>query len=88
MNRVLHFQADRIEQVLASHKVPARVPGGTVTPRLVRFRVAAPWGVKVQRVTSLNEEIALGLGVPSCRVYREEGQIQVEVPRREGQVVR
>jgi S-DNA-T family DNA segregation ATPase FtsK/SpoIIIE len=88
MQRVLYFQADRIEQVLASHRVPSRVTGGTVTPRLVRYRVWTPLGVKVRQVAGLSEEIALSLGAPACRVYREEGQVQVEVPREAGQVVR
>jgi len=87
MRRVLHFQADRIEMVLASHKVPARVTGGTVTPRLVRFHLDTPLGVKVRQVEGLAEEIALSLGSPSCRVYRHQGQVEVEVPRDKGQVV-
>jgi S-DNA-T family DNA segregation ATPase FtsK/SpoIIIE len=87
MHRKLHFQADCIEMVLASHKVPARVTGGTVTPRLVRYHLATPLGVKVRQVSNLSEEIALSLGAPSCRVYRQQGQVEVEVPRRQGQVV-
>jgi len=88
MRRVLRYQADRIEHVLSSHRVPSHVTGGTVAPRLVRFHLTTPLGVKVRQVASLSEEIALGLGVPSCRVYREEGQVQVEVPREEADVVR
>lgn len=87
MRGVLHFQADRIEMVLASHKVPARVTGGMVTPRLVRYQVTTPLGVKVKQVAGLSEEIALSLGAAACRVYRQEGQVQVEVPRADGQVV-
>jgi S-DNA-T family DNA segregation ATPase FtsK/SpoIIIE len=87
MRRELHFQADRIEMVLASHKVPARVTGGTVTPRLVRYHISTPLGVKVRQVAGLAEEIALSLGAPTCRVYRHQGQVEVEVPRDEGQVV-
>jgi S-DNA-T family DNA segregation ATPase FtsK/SpoIIIE len=87
MRRVLHYQADRIEMVLASHKVPARVMGGTVTPRLVRFHLATPGGVKVRQLAGLSEEIALSLGAASCRVYRDHGQVEVEVPRSQGQVV-
>lgn len=87
MKRVLHFQADRIEQVLACHKVPSRVTGGTVTPRLVRFRLSTPFGVKVRKVAGLSEEIALSLGASSCRVYRQEGEVQVEVPRTDAQAV-
>jgi S-DNA-T family DNA segregation ATPase FtsK/SpoIIIE len=85
--RELHFQADRIELVLASHKVPARVTGGTVTPRLVRFHLATPLGTRVRQVSGLSEEIALSLGASTCRVYRHEGQVEVEVPREHGQVV-
>jgi S-DNA-T family DNA segregation ATPase FtsK/SpoIIIE len=87
MRRQLHFQADRIEMVLATHKVPARVTGGTVTPRLVRYHVSTPLGVKVRQVAGLSEEIAMSLGAPSCRVYRQQGQVEVEVPREQGQVV-
>jgi S-DNA-T family DNA segregation ATPase FtsK/SpoIIIE len=87
VSRVLHFQADRIEMVLASHKVPARVTGGIVTPRLVRFHVTTPLGVKVRKVASLSEEIALSLGAPSCRVQRHQDQVEIEVPRKKGQVV-
>jgi S-DNA-T family DNA segregation ATPase FtsK/SpoIIIE len=87
MRRALHFQADRIEMVLASHKVPARVTGGIITPRLVRYHVTTPLGVKVRKVASLSEEIALSLGASSCRVHRHEGKVEVEVPRAKGKVV-
>jgi S-DNA-T family DNA segregation ATPase FtsK/SpoIIIE len=87
MRGVLNFQADRIEQVLASHRVPSRITGGTVTPRLVRFQVSTPIGVKVRQVEGLSEEIALSLGARACRVYRDGGQVQVEVPRHSGQTV-
>ena len=39
MSRKLEFQANRIEAVLALHRVSARVTGGTVTPRWIRFQV-------------------------------------------------
>jgi S-DNA-T family DNA segregation ATPase FtsK/SpoIIIE len=87
MRRVLHYQADRIELVLASHRVPARVTGGTVTPRLVRYQLSTPFGVRVKQVAGLAEEIALSLGAPTCRVYRKEGEMQVEVPRADAQAV-
>jgi S-DNA-T family DNA segregation ATPase FtsK/SpoIIIE len=87
MSRVLHFQADRIEMVLASHKVPARVTGGTVTPRLVRYHVSTPLGVRVRQVAALSEEIALSLGARSCRIHRQQGQVEVEVPRAQGKIV-
>jgi DNA segregation ATPase FtsK/SpoIIIE, S-DNA-T family len=87
MRQTLHCHADRIELVLASHKVPARVTGGTVTPRLIRYHLSTPLGVKVRQVEGLSEEIALSLGAPTCRVYRHQGQVEVEVPRAQGQTV-
>lgn len=87
MQKVLHYQADRIELVLASHKVPGRVTGGKVTPRMVRYYLTTPLGVRVKQVANLAEELALSLGAPSCRVYRQDGRVQVEVPRSDGQVV-
>jgi len=89
MNRqVLNYQSDRIEDVLLSHKLPTRVWGGMVTPRFVRFRLTLPMGAKVKKVAGLAEEIALSLGVPSCRVFRQNGEVNVEVPRRDADVVR
>jgi S-DNA-T family DNA segregation ATPase FtsK/SpoIIIE len=81
--RLLELQADRIEMVLASHKVAGRVWGGSVSPRLVTFDVSPALGTKVKNVAGLGEEIAMALGVPRCRVYREGGSIRVEVPLEE-----
>ena len=88
MRRRLEMQADRIEAVLASHKVQGRVWGGTVTPRFIRFQVMTSLDTKVTRVAGLSEEIALALGAPATRVYRQNGAIQVEVPRGEPETVR
>lgn len=81
MQRLLEYQAERIEMVLASHKVPSHVCGGTVTPRFVRFELVPMVGTKVSRIKGLGEEIALSLGIPSCRVFRQGGKINVEIPR-------
>lgn len=78
----LYHQAEKLEHVLAAYKVPARVPGGTVTPRLVRFQVQLPEGTKLSTVTNLTEELALWLGVPSTRVCRRNGELEVEIPRK------
>jgi len=88
MRRVLEYQADQIEMVLYSHKVPGRVLGGVVTPRWVRFEVVPALGSKVNGVARLSEEIALRLGSGGVRVRRQGGRVQVEVPREDGEVVR
>ncbi len=61
MSHLMHYQADRIELVLASHKVPARVLGGTITPRLVRHQLGTLFGIEVKQVASLPQEIAPSL---------------------------
>jgi len=76
----LEMQANRIEAVLASHKVPARVWGGRVTPRYVQFNLTTAVGTRLSRVAGLTEEIAMALGARSCRVRRRNGTLQVEVP--------
>ena len=78
--RTLESQANRIESVLARHKVQSRVTGGTVTPRFIQFTLAAQVGTKVSKVASLAEEIAMALGTRQARIYRNGGEINVEVP--------
>ena len=85
---LLDFQADRIEMVLASHRVPSKVIGGTVTPRLVRFKLTPAWGTKLKRIEALSEEIALALSARSCRIFRSGGTINVELPRDDPKPVR
>lgn len=86
--RTLEQQSDRIEAVLARHKVHGRITGGTITPRFVQFKLAAQVGTKVSKVAALAEEIALALGTREARVYRQGGDINVEVPRRQAEPVR
>lgn len=84
----LEAQADHLETILASHKIRATVEGGTVTPRLVRFRLAPAAGVKIAHIARLSEELAMALGARSCRVIRQGQHIQLEFPRAGRQTVR
>ncbi len=86
--KTLEQLSDRIEMVLARHRVPGEVHGGTVTPRLVQFYVTTPVGIKVNKVAGLAEEIALALGCRQARVYRTGDHLCVEVPRRKPDAVR
>ncbi len=83
MQTTLQFQADRIELLLAQHRLLARVTGGTVTPRTIRFQLMPGPGTRLRRITELAEELALSLGAAQCRVFRDQGGLQVEVPRPE-----
>jgi hypothetical protein len=73
---ILEQQANRIDAVLNQFGIQRRVTGGTVAPRHVRYDIA-PLG-------SLEEALAVALGVPAVRVVRNGGEIvAVEVPRDE-----
>ena len=88
MRQKLEFQSDRIEAVLTMHKVAARVTGGTVTPRWVRFQVLPAVGAKISRIKGLSEELAAALDTSSCRISRRGAAVTVEVPRDDPQPVR
>jgi len=81
LRRLLEFQANQIETVLASHRIVSRVLGGTVTPLTVRFQLATRLGTRLSEVSNLSEEIALSLRAPSCRIVRDKGSLHIEVPR-------
>jgi len=88
MREKLEFQADRIETVLSVHKVPARVTGGTVTPRWIRFQVLPAVGAKISKIKRLSEEMAAALNASNCRVSRDGASMSIEVPRDDPQPVR
>ncbi|UCC64663.1 MAG: DNA translocase FtsK [Anaerolineae bacterium] len=80
MRRLLEYQADQIEAVLASHKAPVRVTGGRVLPQLVQFDLSPAQGVSVRQVQRHSEEVALALGVSNARVTRQGGSLFLQVP--------
>jgi S-DNA-T family DNA segregation ATPase FtsK/SpoIIIE len=87
VQRLLDYQADRIEQVLRAHRVPGRVLGGVVTPRWVRFEVVPALGARINNVARLSEELALWLGSRGVRVHRQGARVHVEVPREDSETV-
>jgi DNA segregation ATPase FtsK/SpoIIIE, S-DNA-T family len=86
--KLLELQSDRIEMVLASHKAPARVTGGVVTPRAVQFHLAPALGTKINKMQALADELAMALGATNVRISRQGSSVQLEVPRDDAQPVR
>ena len=84
----LEYQADQIEMVLSSHRVPGQVLGGTVTPRWVRYQILPDLSTKVAKIVRLSEEMALRLGAENVRISRQGAAVQIEVPRADAQTVR
>jgi len=85
--RLLNFQADKIEMVLAAHKAPARVWGGRLTARTVQFHITPASNIKLAKIESLTDEIALALGTRNARVTRNDGTLSVEIERADAQQV-
>ncbi|MCB0154863.1 MAG: DNA translocase FtsK [Anaerolineae bacterium] len=85
--QTLEYQADQIELILTSHRVPGHVLGGTVTPRWIRYHILPELTTKLAKISALSDELALRLGVKDVRVSRQGSAIQIEVPRADGQTV-
>lgn len=79
MHSIRHFlelQADRVEATLAAHRCPARITGGTVGPRLIRFHLDPAPHTRFAALHSLADDIALALRTPSVTIHRgQEGVI-------------
>jgi hypothetical protein len=79
MRKKLELQADRIEAVLASHDISARVTGGTNTPRWCRFVVSPIIKAQIPKIKGLSEELAAALGTPSCQVSRHGAAVAIKI---------
>jgi len=87
-HELMEFQSNRIEAVLASHRIPIRVHGGVVAPRWIRFHFSAAPSAKVSKIRGLSEEIALALGAAEARIARDGDMLAIEIPRPDAQAVR
>jgi len=88
LQAILDQQADIIESVLSAHKITARVWGGVVTPRFVRYELTTIAGIRLNKVLALKDEVAMMLGVSDVRMYRKNGAVYVEAPRSRAGVVK
>jgi len=74
----LEYQADRVEAVLAAHRAPVRVTGGTVGPRLIRFFLNPAPNTRFSSIKNLADDLALAMRVPSLTIERGEEGIVLE----------
>ncbi|MCA9386457.1 DNA translocase FtsK [Candidatus Dojkabacteria bacterium] len=84
--------ADIIEQILASFGIEASVEDAYIGPSVVQYALNIPLGIKVSKVATLAENIALALGVDSKAVrvdtIPETTFLGIEVPRTNRDLVR
>ena len=68
----LEYQADRVEAVLAAHRAPGRITGGTVGPRLVRFFLDPAPRTRFTAIKRLADDLALAMRVSNLAIDRNE----------------
>ncbi len=82
--------SERIERTLRSYGVEARVVGLVRGPVVTRYEVVPGEGVKISRISSLSDEIALALATQRVRIVGPipgKGVIGIEVPNRKRKFV-
>lgn len=76
--------AKNLEETLKSFKIDAKVKDWNVGPSVIRYNITLAPGIRVSRVLSLSNDIALALAVPSVRFEAPvpgKSVIGVEIPR-------
>jgi S-DNA-T family DNA segregation ATPase FtsK/SpoIIIE len=87
-------ELDRLGEVLirtlGTFKVEGQIGGRTTGPVVTQFEVVPAPGVKVNRIASLDADLALALKAPSIRIVAPipgKGAVGVEVPNPEAEIV-
>ncbi len=86
----LQDTAERLGQTLQDFGINAEVVGWVAGPTVTLFKVDLPSGVRVNRVTALNDDLALALAAPGVRIFApipNTNYVGIEVPNRTRQTV-
>ena len=80
----------KLETVLESFKVKAKVIGASFGPTVTRYEVQPETGVRVKQIANLSDDIALHLAATSVRIENIPGKsaIGIEIPNRSATTVR
>ncbi|HFE66067.1 MAG TPA: hypothetical protein ENJ93_02295 [Chloroflexi bacterium] len=76
----LELQSQQIEKVFSSHQVSARVAGGEVKPRTIRFDLQAHLEAGWERLRHIKQDLLTVLG---ATLINEDGRWQVQLNRKE-----
>lgn len=69
LENVIRENSATLEKTLADFDVPATVVGIEKGPTVTRYEVSLGPGVKVQRLTTLSDNIAMAVKVPAVRIF-------------------
>ena len=76
----------KLEETLASFNIDAKVINYSVGPTITRFELHPAQGVRVNRITSLSDDIALALAAPRVRIEAPipgKSAIGIEIPNKD-----
>ena len=79
-----------LQETLEDFNIMAKVVGWVAGPTVTLFKVDLPAGVRVSRVTALEDDIALSLAAPGVRIFAPipgTNYVGIEVPNRTRQTV-
>lgn len=83
-------QSDVLEEALASFNVKAKVVHISAGPSVIRYELAPGDGVKISKITTLSQDIALKMAAPSVRIEAPipgKSLVGIEVPAPEREAV-
>lgn len=86
MDKQIEEHARTLEHTLESFGIQARVVHATQGPSVTRYELEPAPGVKISRIVSLSDDIALKLAAPSIRIEAPipgKSVIGIEVPNKE-----
>ncbi len=86
----LRKTASTLQTTLSDFGIDASVVGWIAGPTVTLFEVDLPAGVRVSRITALNDDIALSLAAPGVRIFAPipgTNYVGIEVPNIERQTV-
>lgn len=86
----LRRTAATLQTTLSDFGIDASVVGWIAGPTVTLFEVDLPAGVRVSRITALNDDIALSLAAPGVRIFAPipgTNYVGIEVPNAERQTV-
>lgn len=86
----LSATASRLQETLEDFGIDAEVKGWIAGPTVTLFKIELPSGVRVNRVTALNDDIALALAAPGVRIFAPipgTNYVGIEVPNASRQTV-
>ncbi len=89
-SRELREIRDKLQNTLTSFNVDARVVGVTRGPTVTQYEVQPNTGVKVSKILSLSDDIALNLAAKSIRIEAPipgKSAVGIEVPNRSREIV-